>query len=299
MTAPIHGGFTGPDVHRLLQRACAVAGLDATGAVLIRGQTNAVVRLTAHPVVVKIARHGTAPEKVRRTVTFVRWLMNMRFPTVPLYRPEIQPLVIDGYAVTLWVHLPQPEHPVPAQAIAKPLNVLHSLGEIPVALERLDTCSAIRSSLSRTTTLPSSTLDLLHNRVNELELALATVDYAFADAILQGDPQHRNALHDGDRAVLCDWDSAVLGRPEWDLVTIEVHCRRFGYGPRHYARFAEAYGWDVTDWDGYPILRDLRELRMITTNARKSTHEPEKTAEVVRRVDGLLRGDSGQRWNIL
>ncbi|MFD5115181.1 hypothetical protein ACFWNG_23155 [Streptomyces sp. NPDC058391] len=57
------------------------------------------------------------------------------------------------------------------------------------------------------------------------------------EGVIQGDPQHRNALHDGDTAVLCDWDTAAVGRPEWDLVTIEVHCRRFGYGQPHYQAF--------------------------------------------------------------
>jgi hypothetical protein len=98
--------------------------------------------------------------------------------------------------------------------------------------------------------------------------------------------------------LLCDWDSAVWGPTEWDLVTIEVHCRRFGHGPDHYRRFAEEYGYDVTTWEDYPVLRDLRELRMITTNARKA---PTRAAleEVRRRVDALRAGVTDLRWRIL
>jgi hypothetical protein len=299
MSAPIHGGFTDTQMRKLLERVCAALGVDAAGAVLMRGQTNAVLRLADQPIVVKIARKGTDPGEVHRTVDFVRWLMDLGFPTVPLHRPELQPLVFDGHSVTVWNYLPQPDRPVPAEAIAKPLNTLHSLGQPPVALSPLDACSAIRSSLARTSTLPEDVIRFLQDRVDHLADALATVSYALPHAVLQGDPQHGNALHDGDHAVLCDWDSVALGQPEWDLVTIEVHCRRFGYGLGHYQRFAEAYGWDVTRWDGYPILRDLRELRMITTNARKSTHEPAKVAEVLRRIDGLRDADISQRWNIL
>jgi hypothetical protein len=59
----------------VLEVACAKAGLDCTDAVLLRGHTNAVIRLIRDPVVVKIARRGTRPSEVARTVQFVRWLM--------------------------------------------------------------------------------------------------------------------------------------------------------------------------------------------------------------------------------
>jgi hypothetical protein len=299
MTAPIHGGFTESQMLQLLERGCAAAGLDAAGAVLMRGQTNAVIRLAAHPVVVKIARNGTPLDEVARTAGFVRWLMDMGFPTVPLYQPDLQPIVVDGHAITLWTYLPQPDRPVSAEAIAKPLNILHSLGEPPVALKSLDVCGAIRSSLNRISTLPVKDLSFLGQRVDDLERQLGLISYELDESVLQGDPQHGNALHDGQGAVLCDWDSIAHGQPDWDLVTVEVHCRRFGYGSAHYARFAEAYGWDVTQWAGYPVLRDLRELRMITTNARKATHEPAKVAEVVRRIAGLRAGNRDEGWNIL
>ncbi len=265
----------------------------------MRGQTNAVFRLTADPVVVKIAREGTAAGEVRRTVTFVRWLMDLGFPTVRLHRPELQPIEVEGASVTLWRYLPQPSRAVPAEAIAKPLSTLHSLTSPPVALGPLDVCGAIRSSLAGTVVLGDGELSFLRERVDALEDDLRDVTYELPGAILQGDPQHGNALHDGDSAVLCDWDNICTGQPEWDLATIEVHCRRFGFGAEHYRRFAEAYGWDVTTWPGHPVLRDLRELRMVATNARKATHEPAKAAEVRGRIDGIRSGDTTRTWNIL
>ncbi len=115
---------------------------------------------------------------------------------------------------------------------------------------------------------------------------------------MQGDPQHRNALHYGDRTVLCDWDTVAWGPPEWDLVTIEIHCRRFGHGKEHYKAFADAYGFDVTTWPGYRVLRDIRELRMVTTNAKKTAHTPGSLAEVERRITGFQAEDAYIRWNI-
>ncbi|MFF8640992.1 hypothetical protein [Streptomyces sp. NPDC015345] len=94
---------------------------------------------------------------------------------------------------------------------------------------------AIRKSIAAITALPPATLRFLTERVDRLEAELDEV--------------------------LCDWDTVAHGHPEWDLVTIEVHCRRFGYTPQHYKDFATAYGYDVTTLAGCPTLRDLRELR--------------------------------------
>ncbi|MET9147159.1 hypothetical protein ACIGZH_25880 [Streptomyces sp. NPDC058319] len=91
----------------------------------------------------------------------------------------------------------------------------------------------------------------------------------------------------------------AFGQPEWDLVTVEVHCRRFAHGQQHYTAFADAYGWDVTAWPGYDTLAAIRELRMIATNARKVHHAPSSLEEVEQRVNGLRREDRSVRWNTL
>ncbi|MCO6006252.1 aminoglycoside phosphotransferase family protein [Actinoallomurus purpureus] len=258
-----------------------------------------MIRLIRDPVVVKIARRGTRPSEVARTVQFVRWLMEQDFPTVPLYPVSDQPVVVDGHAVTFWTFLPQPDHPVSAAQIAAPLHALHSLPTPPFPIRRVDNVAVIRRSLAATQSLPSHALRYLANRLDRLEAALATVRFNLPEGILQGDPQHRNALHLGDRAVLCDWDTFVWGHPEWDLVTIEIHCRRFGYGRQHYQAFSDAYGYDVTAWDGYPVLRDLREIRMIATNARKVIHAPQTAPEVTRRIEGLASENTALEWQIL
>ena len=274
--------------------------MDATDATLLRGHTNAVFRLPQEPVVVKIARRGSRLADVQRTVHFVRWLMSRGFPTVPLHKAAEQPLDVDGHAVTFWDYLPQPDNPVSAAQIAGPLHALHNLPTPPLALRPMNTVAAIRSSLSATTWLPTESLTFLSQRVDQLENELADVTYALPPAVLQGDPQHRNALHQNHgRAVLCDWDTVAFGQPEWDLTTVEIHCRRFGYGPAHYQAFSDAYGFDVTAWPGYPILRDLRELRMITTNAKKAPLAPATMPELLHRIDGFRQLDQRVRWHIL
>ncbi|MFG3348757.1 phosphotransferase family protein [Streptomyces sp. NPDC048018] len=296
---PAPGGFDEFEMYQVLERACTKAGLDSRDARLLRGHTNAVLLLEKEQVVAKVARKGTDVESVARTVTFVRWLLDAGFPTVPLH-PCDQPLIVDGHAVTLWTYLPQPDHPVAAGQLAGPLKALHSLPSPPIALAEHDNIRAIRRSLAAITCLPAVALGFLEEEADRLEEALRDVRFSLAPGLIQGDPQHRNALHTTDgSAVLCDWDTVAQGQPEWDLVTVEVHCRRFGYGQAHYQAFADTYGWDVTRDIDYPVLRDIRELRMITTNARKVRHAPESLSEIQRRVEGLRKRDKQLTWNIL
>ncbi|MEW2626209.1 phosphotransferase [Streptomyces sp. NPDC048106] len=286
-------------MHQILERGCTAVGLDSSDARLLRGHTNAVILLKKEQVVVKIARRGSRIDDVARTVQFVRWLMEAGFPTVPLH-PVDQPVIIDQHAITFWQYLPQPAEPVAAAQLAKPLYALHTLPTPPVSLPVHDNLGAIRRSLSAITCLSTEALAFLGEHAEQLESDLDAVEFELAEGVIQGDPQHRNALHVGDgAAVLCDWDTVALGQPEWDLVTVEVHCRRFGHGERHYAAFADAYGWDVTRWPGYQTLAAIRELRMITTNARKVHHAPGSLREVERRVDGLRRQDRLLAWTIL
>ncbi|MEV5704852.1 phosphotransferase [Actinoallomurus sp. NPDC052274] len=296
---PLHGGYPALEMQHVLQSACARVGLDSTDAILLRGHTNAVFRLVQQPVVVKIARRGSSLAEVARTVRFVQWLMKQGFPTAPLHPVADQPVVVDGHGVTFWTYLPQPDHPVSAAQIASPLRALHSLPAPPFPIRPLDNVAAIRSSLGAADSLSPETHRFLSARLDHLEDALKSVKFQLSEGLLQGDPQHRNALHHGHHAVLCDWDTVVRGNAEWDLVTIEIHCRRFGYGYRHYRDFVDAYGYDVTDWEHYPVLRDLRELRMITTNARKIAFAPDTAEEVNRRIKGLLNEDTSLQWKIL
>ncbi|NEA46019.1 phosphotransferase [Streptomyces sp. SID10815] len=297
--APAPGGYDESELYQVLERGCAIVGLDPSDARLLRGHTNAVVLLEREQVVVKVARRGSRIDDVTRTIQFVRWLMDLGFPTVPLH-PVDQPVIIDQHAITFWQYLPQPIEPVAAAQLAKPLYALHALPTPPVALPIHDNVAAIRRSLSAITCLAPEMLSFLGEYAAQLESDLGAVEFELPQGVIQGDPQHRNALHSGDgTTVLCDWDAVATGHPEWDLVTIEVHCRRFGHGEKHYEAFADAYGWDVTRWSGYATIVSIRELRMITTNARKVHHAPASLEEVQRRVDGLRRRDRSLSWNIL
>ena len=293
------GGYAEPEMYTALRLLCAEARLDPTGAVLLRGQTNAVLRLSGEPVVVKIARRGTPTHRVSQTVGLVQWLTALDFPTVKLH-PIEQPVIVGEYVGTFYTYLPQPPDALRTVDLARPLQALHSIGPAPVALPALDAITAIKRSLAAAVTLSAADHRFLTKRVDQLANETVTLRYDHPTAVLHGDPQHGNALHHPDGGtMLCDWDSAATGQPEWDLVTIEIHNRRFGHSSENYREFSEAYGYDVTSWRGYRTLCDLRELRMVTTNARKSAHEADKMREISARIDGLRQQDHTQRWQIM
>ncbi|GJF34051.1 aminoglycoside phosphotransferase [Kitasatospora sp. NE20-6] len=299
ISAVAAGGFTAAHLAAVLEQSCRSAGLDPDGAVLLRGHTNAVYHLPGEQVVVKISRLGTPPAAVHRTVALVTWLTQQHFPTVDLHSVR-QPVEVDGHFATFWTYLAQPGHPVAAEQLADPLRALHKLTDPPVSLPPVNTAAAIRRSLAIADALTTDERDLLGWHLDQLETDLPDITYFLKPSVIQGDPQHRNALHAGDGlAVLCDWDTASFGQPEWDLTTIEIHCRRFGYGRAHYEAFADRYGTDITQWDGYSTMCGLRELRMITTNAKKATPKSPELTEVRRRIQGLREGSGMLQWRIL
>ncbi|HUZ53030.1 MAG TPA: aminoglycoside phosphotransferase family protein [Streptosporangiaceae bacterium] len=289
--------FTPDRTRELLAEACAAVSLDPAGASLLRHQTNAVYLLATSPVVVKIARPDYSVEHIHRVVDLTRWLTKMGVPVLPLLDVD-QPVIVGGCAVTYWPYLEQ-TRPIQTADMATALRELHALPEAPVAMPTMDAVAAIRYSLSVERILTPGEHHVLADRCEDLASQLPAVRYQAAAKAIHGDPQHGNTLWDGSRALLCDWDSAAIGNPEWDLITIEVHSRRFGHDPGSYRKFCDIYGRDIRDWDGYAVLRGLRELRMITTNARKSPASSPAADEVRKRVAQLSRDEPDARWSIL
>lgn len=281
----------------LVEHACRLAGLDAADAVVLRHHTGAVYQLASAPVVVKVARPSQT--NVHDVVALVRWATEHGVPTVRLIDDVDQPIEVAGCAITLWQYLPQTQ-PITAGDIAGPLRALHTAPRPHVAVRDLDAPAAIRWAIDQSQLLTSDERDALLERWKRLGHQGPTLPYDAPPRLIHGDPQHRNTLWDeaSGQAVLCDWDSAVIGPVEWDLVTIEVHCRRFGHPESHYATFCERYGRDIRQWPGYHALRDLRELRMIATNARKSRPGTPQATEVHRRI-AALDNDPTALWHIL
>jgi hypothetical protein len=291
--------FTAEYSRGILAKACQELEIDDAGAVLLRHQTNGVYLLAPASVVAKVARPDYSVSHIQCVVGLVSWFTRLGFPTVSLAGAR-QPVVIDGSAVTFWRYLPQ-GRPVSAVDLGRPLRELHDLPDLPAGVlppPELDAITAIKFSLDNETVLNEAEHRFLAQRSARLAEAAANLRFEGESRVLHGDPQHGNALRDGDRTVLSDWESVVLGPAEWDLVTIEIHCRRFGH-LQEYEGFCAGYGRDVRHWSGFEVLRDIRELRMIATNARKSLAGSPGALEVKRRIAQLRDVGPEGLWSIL
>lgn len=291
--------FSPEQTRHTLARAAEIAGVDDSDAVLLRHHSNAVYHLPVAGLVAKVAPPDEAPDRPARTVTLARWLSGQTVPVIEAANLP-QPVGVAGNLVTFWVYLHQPaDRSLVAADIAEPLKRLHSTDRpTSIALPLLDAPRAIRSSIAKSAILTERDRLFLLDQLGDAIARVAEASYG-PTVVVHGDAQHRNTLLRGEDAVLADLESMALAPPEWDLVTIEVHCRRFRRPANEYTDFAAAYGTDVRQAGGYAALRDLRELRMITTNARKAHRGSPAAREVERRIEQIRARDLGGIWRIL
>lgn len=62
--------------------------------------------------------------------------------------------------------------------------------------------------------------------------------------------------------------------------------------------FNAAYGYDVTTWPGFPVLREMRDLHTLGSYIRLADTGNEQAATQLRfRINTLKRGEVDARWN--
>jgi aminoglycoside phosphotransferase (APT) family kinase protein len=279
-----------------LLEACRRSGLNPAGARLLRDVVNAIFLLPAESIIARIARRFTPQDQVRRMVRTTRWLGDAGIPVAQLVEGIEQPTIVTGGAVTFWRYLPQGDAaPPPVRHLGESLRRLHSL-DPPPDTPQWDPIQIVRTCLSNAdATLNNEDRAFLVSWCNALEQQLAHVEYVLPESVIHGDAWVGNLLHGPEGPVWCDFDAVCLGPPEWDLVPTAVTVLRLGH-PRSVLReLAEAYGFDVTSWSGFPLLRQLRELTVLSGVAPALAANPSIGHEFRRRIAGLRVG-SDSLW---
>lgn len=115
---------------------------------------------------------------------------------------------------------------------------------------------------------------------------------------MHGDAWPGNIVRTANGVLMMDLEHFSIGPPEWDLVSTAVRAKTTGaVSAREYTRFCAVYGYDVTAWEGYPVLARARELRMVTYAAQHAIGNTEWRSQAQFRID-CLRGRSGPRpWS--
>ncbi|HWD05083.1 MAG TPA: aminoglycoside phosphotransferase family protein [Amycolatopsis sp.] len=278
-----------------LVETCALLGLDPAGARLLRFTNNAVYTLATAPVVVRIVGSTRLRHRVGTVVWVAEYFARHGVPAIRLLEGVGQPIVVGPHLVTAWHEVPSVGFPATTADLAGLLRRVHALPP-PEGLVAWAPFTAIRARVSDAEELSDGDRAFLLDRCAEVEGRLAELDFQLARSLVHGDAHPGNVIPGPAGPVLCDFDSACVGPPEWDLTPLAVGRERFGDPPSHYERFAEAYGFDVTAWSGFAVLRAVRELKLTTSVLPILRSHPQVRPELRRRLDDLRHGRTDTVW---
>jgi aminoglycoside phosphotransferase (APT) family kinase protein len=291
------GRFTPEKLTEVLAVVCARAGLDHRRARLLKFTANAVFRLRADPVVVRIAGSTALLHRAEKVVRVADWLAEHEVPAVRLLPGLRQPVRVGDYVATLWQAVPTRRRRPSSRDLAVLLRCLHSLPAPPFALPAWQPLDDVRRRLGDAEGLDKADRGFLEERCAELGERLAALQYPLTECVVHGDAHLGNLIYGPGGPVLCDFDSTCLGPPEWDLTPIPVGLRRFGGSRRSAAAFSREYGYEVTDWPGFAVLREVRELKLATSVLPILRSNPGVAPELRRRLHSVRTGDTSAGWS--
>jgi Phosphotransferase enzyme family len=290
------GQFSPDNLAEALAAVCVVAGLDPAGATLLRCTNNAVFELAGAPVVVRIVASNALRHRVDKVVRVATWLAEHDVPAVRLLPGIVAPVAAGPYLATVWEAVPHGGKRPRGRDLARLLRRLHELPEPSFALPAWEPLDDVRRRIGEADGLDDADLAFLQERCGEVSDRLDALEFALPSCLLHGDAHLGNLIPSPAGPVLCDFDSASLGPPEWDLTPLAVGVVRFGEPVGRYRELVRSYGFDVTRWEGFPVLRAVRELKLITSVLPILSSRPEVRPEFFRRLTDVRRGDDSARW---
>jgi phosphotransferase family enzyme len=281
----------------VLHEACSRTGLDASDAVPLHQHAATLYLFETERIVVRLNHDGDDRRRARTVVELARWLTQQVFPSVALADVE-QPLDVDDYTVTLWRYYPQHDRPKPtADHLGAMLRKLHALPTPPIELYPYQPLKNLGDTVVTSTSLSARDREWLLTRRTELLGEYQRLDFPLGYGWIHGDAYPGNTLWDGARALLGDWDEVGTGPRELDLVNTHQGVR-FGRPQAERDAFTAAYGYDVTAWLGFPVLREMRDLHTLGSYMRLADDGNERAAiELGFRLDTLKRGNADAHWN--
>ncbi|PRY45931.1 phosphotransferase family protein [Umezawaea tangerina] len=298
-TVALDGRFTREKLSGALRRLCAELGLDHRGARLVKFTSNAVFELPAERLVVRIVGSMGLRHRAAKVVRVATWLAEHDVPAVRLVTGIPQPIAVGEHLATLW-HV-VPEHPKPARGLdgrdlASVLRRWHALPAPTFELPGWAPLDDVRRRLADAEELSDQDRAFLEERCTALDERLADLRPVLPRGVLHGDAHLGNLIASPTGPVICDFDSTSVGPREWDLSSLPVGVARFGHSPRWQRQLVRGYRFDVTRWDGFAVLRDVRELKLTTSALPILRSHPGVRAELRKRLDSLRRGDPTARW---
>jgi hypothetical protein len=280
----------------VLAAAARIAGLDSSGAELIRDGSNVMYRLPGR-VVARIGRRNSE-DTARLEVLMSEWLTAAGLPVVKALRDLPQPVVVSARPVTWWELLPEHRPATPAE-LGSVLRAFHALPEPDVPrLPPHDPFANLDQRIVDAATLSPGDRTWLREHLTQLRLRFRQLPSTQPMQMIHGDAWQGNvAVAHSTPPILLDLEMVSIGRREWDLVQIAVDYTDFArIDAEEYHSFVAAYGgYDVTTTPSYRTFADLQELRWVCFALSKAAVRPDAARQVRHRI-ACIRGDRPRPW---
>ncbi|MFC7342499.1 phosphotransferase enzyme family protein [Saccharopolyspora griseoalba] len=284
-----------PELELALTEICASVGLNPRGARLIRFINNGVFLLRDDPVIVRVVLSPSFAHRARTAVEAAHWLAMHGVPAVRLLPGVEQPVTVGPHCGTLWQFVPE-DGPSPGSAdLGRLLRQMHAQ-PLSDSFPAWRPMADIRRRLDDAVDIDPADHRFLQERCDYLEEQLDRLEFPLPPSVIHADAHLGNVIGGPDGPLLCDLDSLCVGQPEWDLTPIAVGSLRMGYPASWHEELAEAYGFDITSWEGFAILRELRELKITTGVLPILRSNPSVREQVEWRLRTIREGDLETQW---
>jgi aminoglycoside phosphotransferase (APT) family kinase protein len=283
-----------PQAQYALLVACRTAGLDPRNAELLRLGENALYRLPGN-VIARIGRLGQLAAATKE-INVALWLESADVPAVQAMSEIDQPVDVDRRPVTFWRELPPHEHGTPTE-VATALRRLHSLDQ-PTSFKLPPIAPFVRldERISSASRLTEKERAWMREHLAELRSRYSNLPAGLPHCVVHGDAWIGNVVSTSDgQVVFLDLERTAIGPPEWDLVHTAIKHTSFGWiTAEQYREFCDIYEHDVTEWEGFALLRDIREFRMTCMAVQIASTNSAYHEQAAHRL-ACLRGSHGPR----
>jgi hypothetical protein len=283
----------------VVDEAARQLGFDTTGATRTKFTNNAVMLLPASRAVLRIPGSAVMRARVPAVLRAAQWYADHDIPAVRLWPDLPQPLQIGPHLVTVWQQItpggPEP-HPADLGAI---LRAIHTAEGPTPDLPAWRITDGIRRRLAHADTIDDETRAYLTEELEHVGASVAALrdlPPLIPPGVVHGDAHMGNLIPSPDGPVICDFDATSIGPREWDLTPAAVGSLRFSYPVDPHRALVDAYGLDVTAWPGFPALRRLRELQLVTSVLPALSINPALRPQWRHRLDTFRTDDYDAKW---
>lgn len=297
--------FTVEVASRALTLACQRVGINSSGAELIRLGSNGVFRIGDNgivrvaPPMARSSTRATILENAKKQIAVSRWLMSVGY-SVTRAMDVVQPVEAEDCAVTFWESVGPETVFAPIEQVAELIRRLHDLDWPPatVDLPELLPFGGAGEPVPEFDGLTTSDAAFMRERYLWAREKFGRLEYPLGRGPIHGDANVGNVLVDSrGEAVLIDLDSFSIGPREWDLIQTALFADRLGWHTaEEYRIFVEVYGYDITQWEGYETLADMREIAMTAWLSNQARTSSGAASEAAKRIEAIRSGGSRRDW---